>query len=85
MLDLLIVAAMVFAGYAGGSSWLVFAGAAAMTAGGWWEKMRLLRQQPRVALSKKMTAYLLVSVVINLGFTVAGYIAGSVLRRWLVQ
>jgi hypothetical protein len=47
--------------------------------------MRLLRQQPRVALSKKMTAYLLVSVVINLGFTVAGYIAGNMLQRWLVE
>lgn len=85
MLDLLIVAAMVFAGYAGGSGWLVLAGAAAMTVGGWWEKMRLLRQQPRVPFSKKMTAYLLVSIVINLGFTVAGYIAGSVLQRWLAE
>jgi hypothetical protein len=85
MLDLLIVATMVFAGYAGGSSWLVLAGAAAMTAGGWWEKMQLLWQQPRVPFSKKMTAYLLVSVVINLGFTVAGYVAGNVLRRWLAE
>ena len=83
MLDLLIVATMVFAGYSGGSSWLALAGAAAMTVGSWWEKMRLLRQHPPVPFSKKMTAYLLVSIVVNLGFTLAGYIAGSVLRRWM--
>ena len=44
----LILAAMAFAGYAGGSGWSMPAGAAAMTVGGWWRKVRLLRQHPQV-------------------------------------
>jgi hypothetical protein len=83
MLELLILAAMVFAGYAGGSGWLTLAGATAMTIGSWWRKMQLLRQHPRVPFSTKMTTYLVVSVVLNFVFTVASYIAGQVLRRWL--
>ena len=66
MLELLILAAMAFAGYAGGSGWLALAGAAAMTVGGWWRKVQLLRQHPRVPFSSKMTTYLVVSIVINL-------------------
>ncbi len=85
MLELLIVAAMAFAGYAGGSGWLPLAGAAAMTAGGWWRKVQLLRQHPRVSFSSKMTTYLVVSIVINLGLAGASYIAGNVLRRWLAD
>ena len=83
MLEFLILAAMAFAGYAGGSGWLVLAGTAAMMVGGWWRKMQLLRQHPQVPFSSKMTTYLVVSIVINVGFTAASYIAGQVLRRWL--
>ena len=54
-----------------------------MTIGGWWRKVQLLRQHPQVPFSSKMTTYLVVSIVINLGLAVASYIAGHVLRRWL--
>jgi hypothetical protein len=83
MLELLILAAMASAGYAGGSRWLVLAGTAAMMVGGWWRKLQLLRQHPQVAFSSKMTTYLVVSVMINFGFAATSYIAGQVLRRWL--
>ena len=63
----------------------MLAGAAALTAGGWWRKVQLLRQHPRVPFSTKMTTYLVVSVVINIVFTTAAYIAGQVLRRWLAD
>jgi hypothetical protein len=32
-----------------------------------------------------MTTYLVVSIVINVVFTAAAYIAGNVLRRWLAD
>lgn len=83
MLELLILAAMAFAGYAGGSGWLTMAGATAMTVGAWWRKARLLRQHPRVPFSSKMTTYLIVSVAINIVFATTGYLAGKALRRWL--
>lgn len=82
MLDLLILAAIAFAGYAGGSGWLVLAGAAAMTAGSWWRKVRLLRQHPQVPFSTKMTTYLVVSIVMYLGLSLACYAIGQALRRW---
>ena len=85
MLELLILAAMVFAGYAGGSGWLTLAGAAAMTVGAWWRKVRLLREHPRVPFSSKMTTYLVVSIVIYIGLTSASYAAGQALRRWLAD
>ena len=83
MLELLILAAMAFAGYAGGSGWLTLAGATAMTVGGWWRKMQLLRQHPHVPFSSKMTTYLVVSIILNVGFATASYIAGQLLKRWL--
>ena len=49
---------------------LVAEGAAAATA-------------PARLFSSKMTTYLVVSIVINLGLAGASYIAGNVLRRWL--
>ena len=83
MLEILILAAMACAGYAGGSGWLTLAGATAMTVGSWWRKVQLLREHPRVPFSSKMTTYLVVSIVINVCFSTASYIAGHVLRRWL--
>ena len=83
MLEFLILAAMAFAGYAGGSGWLPLAGATAMTVGSWWRKVQLLRQHPRVPFSTKMTTYLIVSIVLNAVFTGASYIAGQIMRRWL--
>lgn len=83
MLEFLILAAMAFAGYAGGSGWLTLAGAIAMTVGGWWRKVRLLREHPRVPFSSKMTTYLVVSIVINIVFATASYVAGRALGRWL--
>jgi hypothetical protein len=85
MLELLILAAMAFAGYAGGSGWLTLAGAAGMTVGVWWRKVRLLRQHPQVPFSSKMTTYLVVSIVIYIGLAAASYGAGRALRRWLAD
>lgn len=85
MLEFLVLAAMAFAGYAGGSGWLTLAGAAAMTLGGWWRKVRLLRQHPQVPFSTKMTTYLVVSVVLNIGLAAASYVAGRAASRWLSQ
>ena len=83
MLEFLILAAMAFAGYAGGSGWLTLAGAAAMTFGGWWRKVQLLRQPPQVPVSTQMTTYLVVSIVINIGLAAASYLAGRNLSWWL--
>ena len=83
MLELLILAAMASAGYAGGSGWLVLAGTAAMMVGAWWRKLQLLRQHPQVPFNSKMTTYLVVGVMINLGFAAASLIAGQALHRWV--
>jgi hypothetical protein len=83
MLEFLILAAMALAGYAGGSGWLTLAGAVAMTVGGWWRKVQLLRQHPQVPFSSKMTTYLVVSIVINIGLTAASYVAGRSVSWWL--
>jgi hypothetical protein len=83
MLELLILAAVGWAGYTGISGWCALAGAAALTAAGWWRKLALLRRHPQVPLSTKMTTYLLVSVGVNLGFAVAALIAGRFARWWL--
>lgn len=82
MLDFVILAGLAYTGYAGGPGWWVLAGAAAMTAAGWWRKVRLLRQHPQVPFSTKMTTYLIVSVVINLAYAATGLFAGRVLRLW---
>ena len=58
MLEFLILAAIACAGYAGGSGWLALAGAVALTVGGWWRKVQLMRQDPQVPFSSKMTTYL---------------------------
>jgi hypothetical protein len=80
MLEFLILAAIACAGYAGGSGWLALAGAVALTVGGWWRKVQLMRQDPPVPFSSKMTTYLIVSVGINLGFAAASLIAGRAAR-----
>jgi len=82
MLELLILAAVAVAGYAGASSWSMPAGAVALTIASWWRKVRLLRQYPQVPFSSKMTTYLVVSIVINVVFSAASYIVGHALRRW---
>ena len=83
MLELLILAAVAVAGYAGASSWSMPAGAVALTIASWWRKVRLLRQYPQVPFSSKMTTYLVVSVIINFGFAAASFIAGQALHRWM--
>lgn len=83
MLEFLILAAMAFAGYAGGSGWLALAGAGAMTVGGWWRKMQLLRQHPQVPFNSKMTTYLVASIAINIGFATAGLLVGRTARYLL--
>ena len=82
MLEALILAVVVLAGYADWPGWVVLAGAAATTVGGWWQKVRLLRRHPSVPFSTKMTGYLVASIVFNIGFSAASYIIGQVLRRW---
>ena len=83
MLEFQILAVMALAGYADVSGWSVLAGATALTLASWWRKVCLLRQHPRVPFSSKMTTYLVVSIVINVVFSAASYIAGHALRRWL--
>ena len=55
-----------------------------MTFGGWWRKVRLLRQHPQVPFSTKMTTYLVVSIVINLAFATLSLLAGRA-ARYLLQ
>jgi len=83
MLEFLILAGVAWAGYAGAAGWWALAGAAAMTATGWWRKIRLLRLHPTVPFSTKMTTYLIVSIGVNLGFAIAALIAGRLVRWWL--
>ncbi|HEY7084056.1 MAG TPA: hypothetical protein VH519_04505 [Hyphomicrobiaceae bacterium] len=83
MLEVLILAAVAAAGYADAPWWSVLLGAGAVTLRPWWRKVQLLRQHPRVPFSTKMTAYLVVSIVINLGFALGGYLAGRLVRGWL--
>jgi hypothetical protein len=83
MLEALILAVMVLAGYADWPGWTVPAGAAAATIAGWWRKVRLLRRHPQVPFSAKMTGYLIASIVFNVIFSAASYVAGQVARWWL--
>ena len=85
MLGGLILAIVAAAGYANGPWWSTLLGAGAVTLAGWWRKIRLLRQHPRVPLSTKMIAYLVISIVINVGAAFASYLAGQVLRFWIAQ
>jgi hypothetical protein len=80
MLDALILAGLVVAGYLGASGWMVPAGAIALTVGGWWRKVQLLRRQPQVPFSTKMTTYLVVSIGINLGLSAASLVLGRAAR-----
>jgi len=83
MMEFLILSGVAWAGYAGAAGWWALAGAAAMTALGWWRKIRLLRQHPAVPFSTKMTTYLIVSIGINVVFAAAALVAGRVARWWL--
>lgn len=83
MLEVLILAGVAAAGYADAPWWSAPLGAGAVTLGAWWHKVRLLRQHPQVPFSTKMTAYLVVSILINLGFALTSYLAGRALRGWL--
>ena len=62
---------------------LMLPAAAAMTIGGWWRKVRLLRQHPQVPFSTKMTTYLVASIAINLGFATLSLLAGRTVRLLL--
>ena len=84
MLELLILAAVAVAGYAGASSWSMPAGAVALTIASWWRKVRLLRQYPQVPFSSKMTTYLVASIAINVGFATLSLLAGRA-ARYLLQ
>jgi hypothetical protein len=83
MLEVLILAAVAIAGYADAPWWSAPLGAGGVTLTAWWRKVQLLRQHPRVPFSTKMTAYLVVSILINLGFALGSYLAGRLLRAWL--
>jgi hypothetical protein len=83
MLEALILAATALTGYAGASGWWLLPAAVAMTAAGWWRKVRLLRQHPQVPFSTKMTTYLVVSIAINLGFATASLLVGRAARLFL--
>src|SRR5262245_46422424 len=81
MLSSLIIFLIVgLAGYAGTPWWFVLAGAAALTLDGWWMKLRLLRQEPRVVWSAKITTYFVTGIVTNVGFAAFVYAAGRVVR-----
>lgn len=78
--SLVIFLVIGLAGYAGTPWWFVLAGAAALTFDGWWMKLRLLRQQPRVTWSSKITTYFVTGIVTNIGFAAFVYGAGRVMR-----
>lgn len=80
MIDLAILASIVFAGFASMPAWSVLAGAAALTIAGWWRKLWLLRQQPVVPFSSKITTYLVVSILINFGMAASAFLVGRILR-----
>jgi hypothetical protein len=80
MLEVLIFAATAAAGHADAPWWSTLIAAGAATLAGWWRKLWLLRQRPRVPFSTKMTAYLVISILINLGFALASFLAGRIVR-----
>ncbi len=81
MMELAILAAVAFTGYADVPAWTVVAGAAAMTAAGWWRKLWLLRQQTTVPFSSKITTYFVISVLINFGFAAGSFLLGRLVRQ----
>jgi len=83
MKELLVLGGMAAAGYAMAPLWVVPVGAGFLTLAGWWRKLRPLRRAPQVPFSTKMTAYLVVSVVIDLAFASASYVMGRMLAVWL--
>jgi hypothetical protein len=83
MLDALVLTTVAVAGYLDAPGWTALAGAAALTVAGWWRKVALLRQHPKVPFSSKMTTYLVVSVAINLGFAAASLVIGRAARLFL--
>jgi hypothetical protein len=83
MVEVLVLAGLAIAGYSGAPVWLALLGAAVVTADGWWRKVRLLQQEPRVPFSSKMTTYLVVSIAINAGVAVASLLVGRA-ARWLL-
>ena len=83
MLEYLILAAMAGVGYAGAPLWWVLPAVAAMTVAGWWTKVGLLRQHPRVSFSTKMKTYLVVGIILDTCLATACYMAGR-WARWLL-
>lgn len=83
MMELAILAAVAFTGYASVPAWSVLAGAAALTAANWWRKLWLLRQHPVVPFSSKITTYFVISILINFGFAAASFLVGRILRQLL--
>jgi hypothetical protein len=78
--NLVIFLVIGLAGYAGTSWWFVLAGAVALTLDGWWAKLRLLRHEPRMTWSSKITTYFVTGFVTNIGFAAFVYGAGRVAR-----
>ena len=85
MLELLILAVIALAGWAQLPGWTILTGAVALMLAGWWRKVWLLRQHPQVPFSTKMTTYLVVSIVINVGLAALSYQAGRGVRWWLLS
>ncbi len=85
MQEIVVFAAMAFMGYWDASGWSVAAGAAVLTAAGWWRKLQLLRRHPQVPLSSKMTTYLVVSIAINVAVAACGLVAGRFAAWWLAR
>lgn len=84
MLTTLIVFLIIgLAGYAGTPWWFVLIGAAGLTLDGWWMKLKLLRREPRVAWSSKITTYFVTGIVTNIGFATFVYGLGRMLRMTL--
>ncbi len=84
MLTTLIVFLIIgLAAYAGTPWWFVLVGAAGLTLDSWWMKLKLLRQEPRVAWSSKITTYFVTGIVTNIGFATFVYGLGRMLRMTL--
>lgn len=86
MLAYAIILAMGLAGYAGTPWWLVLLGAACLTLDGWWMKLRLLHQHPRVPWSSKIMTYFVTGILGNIGFAALSFGVGRIARAavgWL--
>lgn len=80
MLIYVIILIMGLAGYAGAPVWFVLLGAAGLTLEGWWMKLRLLRQEPRMPWSSKITTYFVTGIVANIAYAALTYGAGRIIR-----